>query len=52
MNPLRYLAFYLGGGLVAMLAQIALSPNSALPNLGASGAIAAGYALHKQENAR
>src|SRR3974377_479031 len=26
MNPLRYLAFYLGGGLVAMLAQIALNP--------------------------
>lgn len=41
MNPLRYLAFYLSGGLVAMLAQIALSPNSTVPNLGASGAIAA-----------
>jgi len=41
MNPLRYLAFYLGGGLVAMLAQIAVSPSSTVPTLGASGAIAA-----------
>jgi membrane associated rhomboid family serine protease len=41
MNRLRYLVFYLCGGLVAMLAQIALSPSSAVPNLGASGAIAA-----------
>jgi len=41
MNPFRYLAFYLFGGLVAMLAQIALSPSSTVPNLGASGAIAA-----------
>ena len=41
MNPLRYLAFYLAGGLVAMLAQIAISPSSTVPNLGASGAIAA-----------
>jgi membrane associated rhomboid family serine protease len=41
MNPLRYLAFYLGGGLVAMLAQIVASPSSTVPNLGASGAIAA-----------
>jgi membrane associated rhomboid family serine protease len=41
MNRLRYLAFYLAGGLVAMLAQIAATPNSTVPNLGASGAIAA-----------
>jgi membrane associated rhomboid family serine protease len=41
MNPLRYLTFYIAGGLVAMLAQIALSPSSTVPNLGASGAIAA-----------
>jgi membrane associated rhomboid family serine protease len=41
MNPLRYLAFYLVGGLVAMLAQVAASPHSTVPNLGASGAIAA-----------
>jgi membrane associated rhomboid family serine protease len=37
----RYLIFYLIGGLVAMLAQIAASPHSTVPNLGASGAIAA-----------
>ena len=41
MNPLRYLTFYLAGGLIAMLAQIAASPSSTVPNLGASGAIAA-----------
>jgi membrane associated rhomboid family serine protease len=37
----RYLVFYLVGGLVAMLAQIAADPRSTVPNLGASGAIAA-----------
>jgi len=37
----RYLVFYLIGGLVAMLAQIAVAPRSTVPNLGASGAIAA-----------
>lgn len=41
MNPWRYLAFYLAGGLVATLAQVAVSPSSTVPNLGASGAIAA-----------
>lgn len=41
MNPLRYLIFYLAGGFVAMLAQVAISPSSTVPNLGASGAIAA-----------
>ncbi len=41
MNPLKYLVFYLAGGFVAMLAQIAMSPSSTVPNLGASGAIAA-----------
>jgi len=41
MNPLRYLMFYLAGGLVAMLAQVAAGPHSTVPNLGASGAIAA-----------
>ena len=41
MNPGRYLVFYLAGGLVAMLAQTAASPHSTVPNLGASGAIAA-----------
>lgn len=37
----RYLVFYLIGGLVAMLAQVLADPHSTVPNLGASGAIAA-----------
>jgi membrane associated rhomboid family serine protease len=41
MGPWRYFVFYMVGGLVAMLAQIAVDPHSTVPNLGASGAIAA-----------
>jgi membrane associated rhomboid family serine protease len=41
MNPWRYAAFYLVGGIASMLAQIAADPASTVPNLGASGAIAA-----------
>ena len=41
MGPLRYSVFYVLGGLVAMLAQVAANPSSTVPNLGASGAIAA-----------
>jgi rhomboid family protein len=41
MGRLRYPVFYLAGGLVAMLAQVAVTPGSTVPNLGASGAIAA-----------
>jgi len=41
MGRWRYLVFYSVGGLVAMLAQVAASPHSTVPNLGASGAIAA-----------
>lgn len=41
MGPVRYLAFYLLGGVVAFLAQIAAVSSSTVPNLGASGAIAA-----------
>ena len=41
MGSLRFLLFYLGGGLVAMVAQVASDPHSAIPVLGASGAIAA-----------
>jgi membrane associated rhomboid family serine protease len=41
MGSLRYAAFYLLGGLVASAAQIIIQPNSTVPNLGASGAIAA-----------
>lgn len=41
LNPLRYVVFYLLGGLMATLAQVIASPHSTVPNLGASGAIAA-----------
>jgi membrane associated rhomboid family serine protease len=41
MGRVRFVAFYLLGGLAAFALQIAVSPNSAVPNLGASGAIAA-----------
>jgi len=41
MNPLRFTLFYLAGGLVAMSVQVVASPSSTVPNLGASGAIAA-----------
>lgn len=41
MGPLRYIAFYLLGGTVSMVAQIAVDPSAAIPGLGASGAIAA-----------
>src|SRR2546427_634328 len=40
MGRLRYLAFYLLSGVAASLAQIVAMPNSTVPNLGASGAIA------------
>ena len=41
MGSLRYTIFYLLGGIVAMAAQVAFDPHSTVPNLGASGAIAA-----------
>ncbi|HUX76654.1 MAG TPA: rhomboid family intramembrane serine protease [Anaerolineae bacterium] len=41
MGPVRYLVFYLLGGLAATVAQVAIDPASTVPNLGASGAIAA-----------
>jgi membrane associated rhomboid family serine protease len=40
MGPFRYLLFYLLSGLAASLAQILVAPDLAIPNLGASGAIA------------
>ena len=48
MGRLRFLAFYLLGGLVALGAQTAISPDAAVPTIGASGAVAAvlgGYLL-------
>jgi membrane associated rhomboid family serine protease len=41
MGSVRFLFFYLGGGLLAMVAQVAADPQSSIPMLGASGAIAA-----------
>ena len=41
MGRVRYLIFYIVGGLVSMGAQVLASPSSTIPNLGASGAIAA-----------
>jgi len=40
MGSLRFLVFYLLRGLAAAFAQIAVGPNSDVPNIGASGAIA------------
>ena len=41
MGRFRFLVFYLVGGVVAMSAQVMAMPTSSVPNLGASGAIAA-----------
>jgi membrane associated rhomboid family serine protease len=41
MGPWRYLIFYVLGGIAAAGMQIAFDPHSTVPNLGASGAIAA-----------
>lgn len=47
-GPVKFLAFYLAGGVAAALAQYAVEPWSEIPMVGASGAIAAvlgGYLL-------
>jgi membrane associated rhomboid family serine protease len=41
MGPVKFLAFYILGGLAATAGQTLVGPNSAVPNIGASGAIAA-----------
>ncbi len=44
----RFVAFYLLGGVAALLGQVAIDPGATVPTVGASGAIAAvlgGYAL-------
>jgi membrane associated rhomboid family serine protease len=41
MGRARFTAFYLLGGIVALGAQVLVSPDSTVPTLGASGAIAA-----------
>ncbi len=48
IGRMRYAAFYLIGGVIALGAQVATDPSSAVPTIGASGAIAAvlgGYIL-------
>ncbi len=48
MGRLRFLVFYLLGGIVALALQVAVQPNSIAPTVGAAGAIAAvigGYTL-------
>jgi membrane associated rhomboid family serine protease len=40
MGPARFLVFYLAAGITAGLCQFLLSPSSAVPTVGASGAIA------------
>jgi rhomboid family protein len=48
MGPVKFLGFYILGGLAALALQVAIGPNSTAPTLGASGAIAAvlgGYIL-------
>jgi membrane associated rhomboid family serine protease len=48
MSRVRYVAYYLLGGLAAIGLQIAIDPGSSVPTVGASGAIAAvlgGYIL-------
>jgi membrane associated rhomboid family serine protease len=40
LGHFHYLIFYLGGGIAAALAQILVNPNSMIPTVGASGAIA------------
>jgi membrane associated rhomboid family serine protease len=39
LGPIAFLAFYLGAGIVASLAQVLVDPSSLIPSLGASGAI-------------
>jgi membrane associated rhomboid family serine protease len=41
MGRIRFLIFYLAGGIIAMMAQVFADPASTIPCLGASGAIAA-----------
>jgi membrane associated rhomboid family serine protease len=48
MGRVKYVLFYILGGIAALALQVVISPNSTVPTLGASGAIAAvlgGYIL-------
>jgi membrane associated rhomboid family serine protease len=46
MGHARYAAFYLLGGIAAAMAQVVIGPHSAVPMVGASGAIAAVLAAY------
>ncbi len=41
MGPVKFLIFYVLGGVAALALQVVMGPGSAIPTLGASGAIAA-----------
>ena len=41
MGPVKYIFFYLLGGIAALALQVAIDPSSTAPTVGASGAIAA-----------
>jgi membrane associated rhomboid family serine protease len=41
MGPIKFIGFYLVGGVAALALQVAIGPNSTAPTIGASGAIAA-----------
>jgi rhomboid family protein len=48
MGPVRFVLFYLAGGVAALAGQVLVNPNAAVPTIGASGAVAAvlgGYLL-------
>ena len=48
MGRVKFIAFYLLGGLIAVAAQVLVEPDAAVPTIGASGAVAAvlgGYIL-------
>jgi membrane associated rhomboid family serine protease len=48
MGRVKFILFYLAGGIAALLAQTLAGPNAAIPTIGASGAVAAvlgGYIL-------
>ncbi len=48
MGPVKFVLFYLLGGIAATAGQILIDPNAQVPNIGASGAIAGvlgGYLL-------
>ncbi|MDP2711876.1 MAG: rhomboid family intramembrane serine protease [Solirubrobacteraceae bacterium] len=48
MGHVRFLAFYLLGGVAALFGQVIIDPSAAIPTIGASGAVAAvlgGYIL-------